>query len=160
MSRRILIVLLLVFAILTGCQAAPAEPTEPAVETAYPINQGYPLEDVIINTGEDAYPVQQADLQNLYRNWVLTTYMVDGSEETPPAITLTFNEDGIFSRETEKGLTEGTWRAELTFFPRLILETNAQEFEVYNLLGLESDELRWQIGQEGMLIEEVYSPAN
>lgn len=160
MSRRILIVLVLVFALLPGCKAAPAEPTETTMETAYPLNQGYPLEDVGIFSGEEAYPVQQADLQSLYKRWVMTAYLVDGSEETPSAVTLTFSEDGTYSRETEKDLTEGAWRAELSLFPRLVLETNSQEFEVYNLLTLDGSELRWQISQDGKLIEEVYSPAN
>lgn len=163
MSRRMLIVLLLVFAILTGCKAAPVEPTEAKdamVETAYPIDEGYPLEDVVIYSGEEAYPVKQADLEHLYRRWTMTTYLVDSNEEATPTVTLTFREDGTFSRESEKGLTEGTWRAEISLMSNLVLESDGQEMQAYHLQTLTESELRWQILQDSTMIEEVYSPAD
>jgi DNA-binding LacI/PurR family transcriptional regulator len=155
-----LIVLLLTLALLTGCQAATVEPTEKTGETAYPLDEGYPLEEVVIDTGETAYPIQEADLQNLYGTWALVTYLVSGGEEAPPAVTFTFREDGTYSRETEKGLIEGTWRAEITYSPHLILTSDTQEVQAYRLLTLNESELRWQITQNDALIEEAYSPAN
>ncbi len=162
MSKRMLIVFLLVLlATLTGCKAAPAEPTAAAKETGYPVDGAYPVEDVYMDTGlEQAYPVNEADLQNLYGTWTLTAYIVDGAEGTPSPVTMTFNEDGSFTRETEQGLVQGTWAAEIMLYPQLILTSNSQEVQVYNLLALNSGELRLQSNSDGTLVEEVYSPAN
>lgn len=161
MLKRMLIVFLLVLATLTGCKAAPAEPTAAAKETGYPVDEAYPLEGVYMDTGlEQAYPVNEADLQNLYGSWTLTAYSINGTEEAPSPATMTFNDDGSFTRETEQGLIQGTWTAEIMLHSQLILTSNSQEIQVYNLLTLNSGELRLQSNQDGMLVEEVYSPAN
>lgn len=157
---RMVIVFLLALAALVACKSTPAEPTLAIDEPAYPVDEAYPLEESYFDTGESAYPVKEADLQNLYGTWTLATYLVNGAEETPPSVKITFREDGTYSRETEKGTTEGTWRAEIMLYPQLMLESDENGVQVYVPMTMTAAELRWQTSQDSLIIEESFVPAD
>ncbi len=124
MKTRIFIALISLIAVLSaaGCKAAEPQIADVSIESSYPADKGYPLDEFVIPSGEEAYPITQQDLSMLYRSWTLNGYKVNDQDQTPPMKTLTFQMDGSVTVVTEAGTAQGSWSAYISMYPTLTLD--------------------------------------
>ncbi len=152
-------ILLIIVLTITGCKAAATQSVDSAMDSAYPAGKDYPIEDLIVQSGEEAYPITQQNLGSLYRTWALSTYKVNDQEQTPPMKTLTFQMDGVVEMTGETGKIEGRWFADISMYPILTLEMNDGTTLTYSLIALTESNLDLQLIQDGNVIDESYQPA-
>lgn len=162
MKTRTFIALIFLIAVLStaGCKAAEPKTTDSSMETSYPSGADYPVDEIMVNSVEEAYPISQQNLNLLFRTWTLSTYKINDQDEAVPMKTLTFLEDGSYVMATEAGTTNGYWQADISMFPTLILKSDSDQIISYSLLSLGNSDLSLQLIEDGNVIDEQYLPVD
>jgi len=170
MKRRISswTILLLLLLALIACQAnqpAPALNEQLADNPAYLAGAesgdgAYPAPEIAISLGDEAYPINEQDLELLIRTWTLSTYAENDVIKDPAIKTLTFNADGTYELTTEMGTTTGNWTAQLMAVEAtLILDIGTEQVATFEIVDLTEVLLNLRSMREGIQIDEQYLPA-
>lgn len=162
MKTKTFIALVFLIAVLSiaGCKAAEPQTGDVSLESSYPADKGYPLDEIVIPSGEVAYPITQQDLSLLFQPWTLSGYRVNDQDQTSPMKTLTFQMDGSVMIVTEAGTADGSWSADISMYPTLTLNMNDEGVLTYSIVALSDTGLALQLIQDGNVIDEQYLPAD
>lgn len=148
-SIKVITILFVVMSILlTGCKSAQPKTTDSSADSAYPIDEAYPV-----------YAIDATQLTEVPA-WTLTTYLINSQETAHGSKTFTFLADGAYTITTDSGKEEGHWYINTISSPMLVLITGADQDLSYEIVTLTTDSMVLKIDQDGAIIEEQYQPAN
>lgn len=170
------IILFMLILVLTACQGNQNKPEETQAPngdedvqnetgSAYPAGESgaesYPVQEFIpLFSGDEAYPINEEDLQLLLRTWSRAAYSEDGLLQEPGVKTLRFDADGSYEIVTEEGTETGNWTAGLTAIEStLILDPGTDEMLTFEIVNLQEALLNLRSMREDITIEEEYLPA-
>ncbi len=160
------ICLLLCAVLLVSCQPAPNIDNNLAVfengvelageDTAYPVE-----ESIILPQIEYAYPIDDEDLARLMRTWEVSEQWQEGTLNENITKSYSFHADGRFNLRTADETVNGQWTAQLSAIDAMLtLAYETNEIQVVEILELSETLLRLGYFKDGMLIEEVFLPAD
>lgn len=147
---------------LAGCKNA--EPKTSVDDSAYPLEDSYPISEYETDLyGDAAYPIYPIDTTQLTKiqNWGLTETRINGEDQTPANKTFSFMTDGRYTLTTDGVSVEGEWTVDtISGIPMLILDGTTDHSQSFEIVNLDAAILTLQFEQDGSLIEELYRPAN
>lgn len=152
--------------LLAACQPAQNMGNNPGMEeAASELAEGdtaYPVEDIIILPEiEYAYPINDEDLARFIRTWDLSEQLQDGTLNESSTKAYSFYADGRFDLRTENETIAGQWTAQLSAMDAMLtLSYETNEVQVLEILELSETLLKLGYFQNGIMIEEIYLPAN
>jgi hypothetical protein len=176
MKNRMFILMMLIV-LLISFSACKATETETAVTEAVvneteqqdssqnaSADQAYPVEEILVEPAaqaESAYPINQDDLGQLAKAWLLTASYIDGLVQETAEKTLELKSDYTYQIITTDDTSVGTWTArQLATGSNLVFNSSEGTMFSYQITVLEADTLVLTSTQDGKSIEEHFTSAN